>query len=279
MLATKPQVVKTEVTDLKQTSPGNYLLFFQSMDIASQVRPGQFVMVKCGPGPERILRRPLSVHYARSPLVALYFAAVGAGTKWLASLKSGDDLDVLGPLGNSFEVKPETKHLLLLGGGMGISPLVFLAAESVDAGLEVTLVHGAATASQLHGLFGLEGRPQGSQLRQNAASSLSEKIRIETTTEDGSAGRKGRITDYLGDFVSQADQICACGPAGMYASMLQQAHLFQGKSVHVSLETRMGCGIGACFGCTVNTKKGPKRVCREGPVFDLDDLILSELEV
>ncbi len=265
-MGNKSQLVKAEITTVRETSPGNYLLFVESPEIASQARPGQFLMVRCGEGSEKVLRRPLSIHYAQSPLLGLYFSTRGAGTRWLASSKPGDRLDIFGPLGNSFAVRPQTRRLLLLGGGMGISPLVFLAAESAERALEVTLVHGASTQEQLYGLFNLP-QPPGS------------KVRTEAITEDGSSGRKGLITDYLAEYAPWADQICACGPAGMYSSMQRQHLIWTGKSVQVSLEARMGCGIGACFGCTINTRSGPKRVCREGPVFDLEDIIISELKV
>ncbi len=260
-----PRLIKTRITANCQVGPANHLLAFESPEIASIARPGQFVMVKCGAGNDMVLRRPFGIHQTRNSEVFLYFASVGEGTRWLASLKTGDELDVLGPLGNFFTMRPGTRRLQLLAGGAGISPLVFLAVEALKQGRQVQIFQGAGSKDQLY--VDLENF-----LPKNP------RLVIKTATDDGSAGRKGFVTQYLKEYADLADQICACGPPGMYAAMEEYKHLWKGNPCQVSLETRMGCGIGACFGCTINTKQGLKRVCRNGPVFELEDVVLDSVK-
>ncbi len=220
-------------------------------------------MVKCDSGNERVLRRPLSIHQSNAEdRLALLYSVVGSGTRWLAGLTRRDEIDILGPLGRGFSISPTTKRLLLVAGGIGLSPLVFAAAEAVKNGLEVKLLLGASTKAQLY-----------------PKELLPADIAVVVVTEDGSAGKKGLITDHLGQFASWADQICACGPVGMYQAMDTQKKRWRGKSVQVSLEARMGCGVGACFGCTINTRSGLKRVCRDGPVFELTDVLWADVRV
>ncbi|MBI4330483.1 MAG: dihydroorotate dehydrogenase electron transfer subunit [Chloroflexi bacterium] len=290
-----PRLVTATITFNREMNPGHYLLCFESPEIASTARPGQFVMVRCGRGQEMVTRRPLSIHLAQGADVWLYFAAVGDGTRWLASLKPGEALDIVGPLGNSFDIRPGTGRLLLVAGGAGISPLVFLATEALKQGCQVRLFQGAATKDQLY----TPALPLSQTGDIQPCLPLSQKGNAQPTlplshkgdkggfppltpeyfTEDGSQGKKGPVTDCLTAHAPWAEQICACGPAGMYASMEQHKQLWRRNSCQVSLETRMGCGIGACFACTIKTKNGLKRVCRDGPVFELDDLILSEIKV
>jgi len=224
--------------------------------IAEAAKPGQFVMVRCGEGHDPLLRRPLSIHKTDdSGGVALLFEVVGRGTLWLSQRAPGDFVDLMGPLGNGFVVKPEAKWLLLVAGGIGIVPLAFLAEEATRLRRVVTLLLGARQVSQLC---------PGSQLPNG--------ISIVRATEDGSEGRKGLVTDLVGEFAGQADQVFACGPAAMYQSMVGLDCLTD-KSTQVSLEERMACGMGACYGCTVKTRMGLKQVCQDGPVFELSDIV------
>ena len=244
-----------------EVMPGVYLAWLESPQIASSARPGQFVMVRCGE--ETLLRRPLSIHQVdkKKTKLALLFTVVGKGTRWLSQRKAADKIDLLGPLGNGFFVLPTSRKLLLAAGGIGIAPLGFLAQESVNQGHSVRLLMGAPAASQLY-----------------PRHLLPPEIELITATEDGSAGKKGRLTDILPDFTGWADQVFACGPMSMYKAMATQSqkHL-KAKPVQVSLEMRMGCGLGVCYGCTVKTKNGLKQVCKDGPVFELEDIIWNEL--
>lgn len=216
-------------------------------------------MVHCGEN--TLLPRPLSVHQRNGNRIALLFTVVGRGTDWLSQRKAGDDIDLLGPLGNGFSIHPASKNLLLVAGGIGIAPICFLAQEAISKGCSVTLLYGTASKER--------------------CSELPSEIELVSTTEDGSVGKKGRVTDLLPDFVDWADQIFACGPMPMYRGMVRKKKEFklEGKPVQVSLETRMGCGRGVCYSCTVKTKGGLKQVCQDGPIFDLDDVLWDELNI
>jgi len=237
--------------------PGVYLVWLESLQIASAARPGQFVMVHCGE--DTVLRRPISVHQvdkAKNRL-ALLFKVVGKGTLWLSQRRPCERIDLFGPLGNGFSIDENSNHLLLIAGGIGIAPLRFLAQEAAGKGYPVKLLQGAQTASHLYpGRF------------------IPSEIEFITATEDGTAGKKGIITDLLSGLAGWADQIFACGPMPMYQTMAQIPEL-KGKP-QISLEMRMGCGLGICYGCTVKTKGGLRQVCKDGPVFCLDDIIQDQ---
>jgi dihydroorotate dehydrogenase electron transfer subunit len=245
-----------KVTANTEPMPQSHLLWLEAPGIASQAKPGQFVMVRCGENDEHPLRRPFSIHQREGDKIALLFNVVGGGTRWLSQRTSGDKLDLLGPLGNSFSISHGTKKLLVIAGGIGIAPLVFLAEEAAKQGLSVTLLYGTASAAQLYPHL--------------------PKVKLVTTTEDGSAGKKGMITNLLPDFIKEADQSFACGSLAMYQTMAKMPEL-KGKSVQISLEVRMGCGLGVCYGCTVKTKNGLKQACQDGPIFELNDILWEEL--
>ena len=246
-----------------EVMPGVYLIWLESPQIASPAQPGQFAMVRCGE--ETLLRRPLSIHQVgnKKAKLALLFTVVGKGTRWLSQRKVGDNIDLLGPMGNGYSILATSRNLLLVAGGIGIAPLGFLAQEALNQGLSVRLLLGAPTASQLYpGHF------------------LPPKTELITATEDGTTGKKGMITDILPDFIGWADQVFACGPMSMYQTMAAQSQqLLKTKPVQISLEMRMGCGRGVCYSCTVKTKSGLKQVCKDGPVFDLADIGWDELSL
>jgi len=243
--------------------PGGHLVWLDSPPIASLAQPGQFVMVRCGEGLEYQLRRPLSIHQQDGNELALLFTVIGKGTRWLSQCQAGDELDLLGPLGNGYSIHPGSHNLLLVAGGIGIAPLVFLAQQALNQRRSVTLLLGASTATQLY--------PE---------HLLPPKVKLIIATEDGTVGKKGLITDLLPDFIGWADQIFACGPNSMYQTVAaQNQQLLKTKPVQISLEVRMGCGLGVCYGCTVKTKSGLRQVCKDGPIFDLGDILWDELDL
>ena len=254
--------VTASVTANNEVMPGVHLIWLESPQIASAAQPGQFVMVRCGEGFKHPLRRPLSIHQlADGSKLAFLFNVVGKGTHWLAQCQVGDNIDLLGPLGNGYSIHPESHKLLLLAGGIGIAPLRFLAQQALNQGCSVRLLLGTSTATQLY-----------------PRHLLPPEAELIITTEDGTTGKKGMITDLLPDFTDWADQIFACGSISMYQSMAtQNQKLLKAKSVQISLEARMGCGRGICYGCTVKTKNGLRQVCTDGPIFDLDDVLWDEL--
>jgi len=249
--------IKTSIISNEEVMPGVHLIWLESSGIEPAAQPGQFIMVRCDDYP---LPRPISVHSLadnRSKL-ALLFAVMGKGTDWLAQRKAGDNLDIFRPLGNGFSIQPASRNLLLVAGGMGIAPLYFLAQEALKNKHSVTLLYGTADNKRYH---------------------ISPQIKLVSATEDGSIGLKGRVTDMLPDFVGWADQVFACGPLPMYRDMARRKRelKLEDKPVQVSLEMRMGCGLGVCYGCTVKTKSGLEQVCKDGPVFDLDDILWDKL--
>jgi dihydroorotate dehydrogenase electron transfer subunit len=250
--------VRSNAELIPELKPETRLMWLEAPAIAKLARPGQFVMVRCGEGHDPLLRRPLSIHKIDSSGgVALLFVVVGRGTVWLSERPPGDLVDLLGPLGNGFVVKPDTKSLLLAAGGVGFTPLAFMAEAAIKNGKAARLLMGARSARYLY-----------------PKSQLPKGIDIVTVTEDGSEaeGRTGLVTQIVGEFADQADQVFACGPAAMYKAMAGLECL-KGRSVQVSLEERMACGLGACYGCTVKTRSGLKQVCHDGPVFELADIV------
>ena len=263
------QVIASVVAST-EVMPDVYLIWLEAPRIASAAKPGQFVMVGCGE--ESLLRRPLSIHQTDKNKLALLFSVVGKGTHWLAQRQAGDTVDLLGPLGNGYSIHPGSHNLLLVAGGIGIAPLRFLADEAVKQEKKVTLLMGAGSAVHLlpeptdssgHGLLTDGVLPYG--------------INIHKSTDDGSEGFRGLATDLIVNHVDSADQVFACGPSPMYRTMANLSRQFPVlKSAQVSLEVRMGCGLGICYGCTLRTKHGLKQVCQDGPVFELNDIIWDD---
>jgi len=242
--------------------PGYHLVHVDASDIVTTCLPGQFITVRCG---EKLpLRRPLSIHkVTNSKYLHLLFKIAGKGTLWLSQREKDENLDILGPLGNGFSIKPSSRNLLLIAGGIGIAPLAFLAQQALSKGKSVKLLLGASTKKVLYPQKQLPGGTE-----------------TIIATEDGSEGTKGKVTDILSSHIDWADQIYACGPLAMYKEIASQRQQRQSrKPIQVSLEVRMGCGIGACFSCSIKTKHGMKRVCLDGPVFDLDEVILEEVKI
>ncbi len=246
--------LSSPVVSKQEVMPGVFLIWLKSPQIASAAQPGQFVMVCCGE--DTLLRRPFSIHQVDEDKTsfALLFSVVGKGTQWLSRCESGDRIDLLGPLGNGYSIDPASSNLLLLAGGIGVAPLYFFAQEVLKGRYSVTLLYGTADSKRL---------------------SITPEIKLVSATEDGTAGHRGMITDLIPEYIDWADQVFACGPSPMYQSMAKMPEL-KGKPVQISLEVRMGCGLGVCYGCTVKTKSGLKQVCKDGPIFELNDIIWDE---
>ncbi len=233
------------------------LMWLECPDIAEETRPGQFVMVRCG---DLTLPRPLSVHQIKNDSIALFFAVLtdGKGTQWLAERRPDDKVQIFGPLGDGFRIAASARSLLLIAGGMGIAPLYFLAQDALSKRLKVTLLLGARTGKLLYPRHLL---PPG--------------IDMYPATDDGSSGQRGMVTSLIAGHVEDSDQVFTCGPTAMYRQMAEHRQPFGlgGKPVQVSLEAAMGCGHGVCYGCTIKTRRGLRQVCKDGPVFELDDIL------
>ena len=252
-----------EVISNVELMPGTYLMWLQAPEIARRAQAGQFVMVTCGA--ENTLRRPISVHSVEHDTFALLYAVVGKGTEQLTHLKTGGKLDVLGPMGNGFQVSPMpagTLSYLIIAGGIGIAPLLLLIEKVKPWCRQIIVLQGAATAARL---YPKELLPSG--------------ISVTAATDDGSAGHKGFVTDLIPSFATTADIIVACGPMPMLKYMAENQNKLRltDTPVYISMEMRMACGLGVCYGCTIRTKSGLKQVCKDGPVFDLNEVVWDEM--
>ena len=229
-----------------------------------RLEPGRFFNIVCR-SPESLdplLRRPYSVYRSDRTAASLTFLVrpFGRGSAWLSGRVPGEMLGMLGPLGNSFTIPRRAQRLLMIGGGVGVAPLVMLSDEAVARGLDVVFIMGAATEA---GLL--------------AASELPENVEYVVATDDGSRGHHGLATEVVGTYVQWADQIFACGPEPMYRTLrtvIAPLRINRRPGVQVSVERGMACGLGACLGCVVETTHGMIASCVEGPVFNLDEVIL-----
>jgi dihydroorotate dehydrogenase electron transfer subunit len=245
-----------------QRRKGNYAhLEFESGLIARAATPGQFVNILVSDTFEPLLRRPLSIHRVKAAKVKIIYEIIGKGTQMLASRKPGEFLDILGPLGKGFDysrqpVKPTPAKNILIAGGMGVAPLVFLA-QKLKSSKPLVLI-GARTKQQIFCLPEFEALG----------------CTVKLATDDGSAGFKGRVTDLLSLILEEtkAAGLFSCGPHPMLKAVAQAASQHK-ISAQLSLEEHMACGVGACLGCVVTTKTGYKSVCKDGPVFSSEELI------
>jgi len=246
----------------KETIAENvFRLTLNAPAIAGSAHPGQFVMVAVDNGFDPLLRRPFSLHQVASDgTVQLVFKIVGKGTARLARYSSGDILDCIGPLGRGYDLDSQGRAALV-GGGMGIAPLYFLAKRlAARAGERVTgdvVILGAAKRAEL-ALFAEEFSALG--------------YRVKTATDDGSMGHHGFVTDLLQTELNDLQQVYSCGPYPMMRIVADQARAAR-VGCQVSLETHMACGLGACLGCTLPGRDGHYiHVCRQGPVFDAQEV-------
>lgn len=261
---------RVEVRANDQLAPEIFLLTLAAPEIAADAEPGQFVMLEAGPGPEPLLRRPMSFCQAgpagqprtEPGSFQVLYQVVGLGTRMMARLAPGDVVSCLGPLGKGFRLPPDpTRHVVLVAGGIGIAPFPFVTERLQAAGIRWTLLYGARSAPQLVGVDwfrGLGGEP-------------------ELVTEDGSAGGRGLVTDPLRRRIdSDRDRmvVYACGPDPMLRAVAKLCR-DHGVVCQLSLEALMPCGFGVCLGCCVPAaapQAGYLRVCTDGPVFAPEEI-------
>lgn len=221
------------------------------------MKPGQFVEVKVDGSASTFLRRPISIHYVdrENNQLWLLIQTIGDGTRALSRLRKGDTLNVLFPLGNGFsEVKKECENVLLIGGGVGVAPLLEYGKYLRDNGAVPTFLLGARSKSDL--------------LQLDLFKEIGD---VYVTTEDASEGEKGYVTQHSVLGLKTFDRISSCGPKPMMISVARfaKAHDIE---CEVSLENMMACGLGACLCCVEKTVKGNVCVCKEGPVFNINQL-------
>ena len=221
-----------------------------SGDTSAITAPGQFVNLDL---PGHFLRRPISICNWTDEALMLLVKVVGEGTKDLVRSVPGTELDVLSGLGNGFDISKAGEHPVLAGGGIGIAPLYGLAQRMLEAGMQLTIALGFRTAKDVYYLDEF----------------VKLGCRLLIATEDGSMGTRGFVTDCI-KAVPECDYVFTCGPL----PMLKAVHsLPQLKDGQFSFEARMGCGFGACMGCTIPTTDGYKRVCKDGPILYKEEIV------
>lgn len=229
----------------------------------SEIKAGQFVEIRIDDTPGVMLRRPISVNYVdeENNIIWLLVQLVGKGTYHLSKLKKGDKVNILFPLGNSFTIPDSLntkKSLLLIGGGAGTAPMLFLGSQLHKQGFTPIFLLGAKTAEDV--------------LQRDDFARFGE---VCISTEDGSLGEKGFVTTHSILLNSPFDYIYACGPKPMMMAVANYAKRYN-ITCEVSLENKMACGLGACLCCVENTREGNLCVCKEGPVFNINDLLWQD---
>ncbi len=254
----KKEVKNFVVTENLSLNTTNFLIRLNSSEPLPQIVPGQFVNIEIKNTSEIFLRRPFSVFevdYSQN-LISIIVKILGRGSKKLTEISVGEELSLIFPLGKGFTMPNENDHILLIGGGSGVAPMLFLAKES---GLNLNNVH------LLLGARTYEDHINVDNYRQYG--------NMYFTTEDGSLGEKGYVTQHsvFQNNISSFDKIYACGPDAMMKAIAKEA-MKANVFCEVSLENLMACGFGVCLCCIEPTIKGNLCVCTEGPVFNINDL-------
>ncbi len=217
-------------------------------DTSDISKPGQFINIKLD---GFYLRRPISVFDCDDEAVTIIYKVVGEGTEYMSTLEKGKELDVLTGLGNGFDVDSCPKKVLLIGGGVGVPPMYYLAKKLLEADKEVSMIMGFNKESEVFAKEDFENLG----------------IKTYVTTVDGSVGIKGFVTNAM-DLV-EYDCVCTCGPEPMLKAVYDASK----TTGFFSFEERMGCGFGACMGCSCKTKYGNKRICKDGPILVKEEII------
>lgn len=213
-------------------------------------KPGQFINIKLD---GFYLRRPISVADWDDKTVTIIYKVVGSGTEHMTSLDTGKKLDILLPLGNGFDISKSGNNPVLIGGGVGLPPMYGTAKKLIEAGITPQVIAGFNDSSQVFLIEEL--KVLGTQ--------------VHVTTVDGSMGTRGFVTDCLKDM--EYSHVFACGPEPMLKAI--DSVMAEGAEGQFSFEERMGCGFGACMGCSCKTKYGNKRICKDGPVLERGEII------
>ncbi len=252
---------KSTVTARESLAGDVYRLTVQAPRIAAAAQPGQFVMVRAGDTLDPLLRRPLSVHQVLPDGgLRLLFKVVGKGTRMLAGLEPGQVIDLIGPLGRGFRLGA-VGPACLVGGGMGMAPLYFLARR---------LLRGRPGPGDDQILLGARNR---AELALPAAEFSGLGYQLHLATDDGSLGHHGFVPELLDDVLPAVRQVYVCGPYPMMRMVALKCRA-AGVACQVSLETHMACGLGVCLGCAVEVASGGyKHVCSDGPVFAADEVL------
>lgn len=254
---------KLKIKNNIQISDNYFLLELDGSNISEKINPGQFFDIRLNNGNsyDPLLRRPLSIHDIDTVQGNFYllYRVVGRGTKLLSEFKSDEYIDILGPLGTGFTSDFNNKEILLIGGGMGIAPLYYLVKKLYPVNKLIVLLGGNTKKDLIY--FSKKFQEL--------------KIDVRSATIDGSLGYKGNVIDlWLTINKFNFNYLYTCGPLPMLKKVQEYAAKYHING-EVSVEERMGCGIGLCLSCVCKTKAGNKRVCKEGPVFQLNKIELT----
>lgn len=266
--------IKVQILSKEEVAPNIFLIKLLALSVAQDALPGQFIYIKCSKDNYPLLRRPISIHRIDKEKGEIYilFQVKGEGTNLLSQRAVGDDLDIVGPIGNGFTIYPESKKIVIVGGGIGVAPLLALAEKSLTEGKELRVLIGASKKEMV--------------INEESIKNLG--VKVEVATDDGSYMYKGFVTDLLEKTIKEgwlADQVFVCGPEPMLRKV---ANIALRANIHcqVSLEERMGCGIGACMTCVCKIKIKEKqtdkedykykRVCIDGPIFEANEVIWND---
>lgn len=239
---------------------GLYALTLRAPGIAAAAKPGQFLHIACGEG--SMLRRPISICDVQGDLIKIFFQVKGEGTTWLACRNPRDPLDVLGPLGYGFDLEALGNRPVMVGGGIGVPPMLY----AMHAAKKGSAQPAAILGFRSRNVIILQSR-------------FEELGRTHICTDDGTCGFHGFVSDLLRQHLHEYTGVCACGPRPMLKAIAEIADE-AGLPCQVSLEERMGCGIGACLvcACELKLKDGQDgvrygHVCKDGPVFDAKEVV------
>lgn len=234
--------------------PRFYKLSLDAKPLLKAVKPGQFIHIRVQDTLEPFFRRPFSVYRAQKT-IDIFYEAVGPGTKILSQKKKGDELDILGPLGNAFSLPPKgTQTVVMVAGGIGVAPFLLLSDQLKGKGYELILLYGGRTKEHTFNM---------KEFKKNGC-------KIYISTDDGSVGVKGRVSELFNKIPldPKTTYIYTCGPNPMMAAV-QDFAVKNNLRGEVSCEEVMACALGACLGCSIETTGGYKTVCYDGPVFEL----------
>lgn len=236
-----------KITGNKKIAERTYFMSLEG-DTSAITKPGQFVNIKLD---GFFLRRPISVCDCEDGKLSIIYKAVGNGTKVMSELTVGAELDILSGLGNGYDTSKSGDSPVLIGGGVGVPPMYMLCKRLIAEGKKVTVILGFNSEKEVFGVD--EFKATGAE--------------VYVTTADGSVGTKGFVTDVLKDL--NYTYFYTCGPMPMFRAIENIAK----TSGQYSFEERMGCGFGACMGCTCKTKYGNKRICKDGPVLEREEIV------
>ncbi len=246
------------VVNNEKLCPQFWRLSFDAPLLVKKVQPGQFVHVRTAEGLEPFFRRPFSVYRAQR-YMEIFYEPIGPGTRLLTSKQKGDTIDVLGPLGTPFVLPPQgIQQVVMISGGIGIAPMLILSDVLKKKNYDLILLYGGRTRSHVYPM---------KEFKDNG-------VKVHIATDDGSAGNKGRVSVLFDKikFNPESTFIYTCGPNPMMKAVQDFANK-NGLKGQAACEEVMACALGACLGCSIETKHGYKTVCYDGPAFDLDEVL------